>query len=107
MLQRYGYDNPKEIVYRLSANPSGTIWKSVMAEIYERKGINEKSFPKSETIVQKSYGAGNGWYDVKNMPSKSTFFYNDTDEEKTTNANGASTSTSAPSTSAPAQQTDE
>lgn len=103
----YGYDNPKEIVYRLSANPSGTIWKSVMAEIYERKGINEKSFPKSDTIVQKSYGAGNGWYDVKNMPSKSTFFYHDTNALKTTNANGASTSTSAPNTSAPAQQTDE
>lgn len=94
----YGYDQPKEIVYRLSANPSGTIWKSVMAEIYERKGINEKSFPKSDTIVQKSYGAGTGWFDVKNMPSRSTFI--------TTSENNVSESTSSAGSTAGGGETE-
>lgn len=88
----YGYDNPKEIVYRLSGNPSGTIWKTAMGEIYERKGINQKTFPQSDTITQLSYGAGSGWFDVKNMPSKSTFFYNDS-EESTSSADGTVTPT--------------
>lgn len=96
----YGYDKPKEIVYRLSANPSGTIWKTVMSEIYKRKGIDQKSFPKSDTIVQKSYGAGMGWFDVKNMPSKSTFIYNESDEDKktTTEAENTTKAESASST---------
>ncbi len=96
----YGYDKPKEIVYRSSANPSGTIWKTVMSEIYKRKGIDQKSFPKSDTIVQKSYGAGMGWFDVKNMPSKSTFIYNESDEDKktTTEAENTTKAESASST---------
>ncbi len=80
----YGYDQPKEIVYRLSPNPSGTIWKTVMGEIYDAKGINEKSFPDYDGIVRKAYdpangllakfssGAGYGWYDPNNLPSYSS-----------------------------------
>lgn len=79
----YGYDTPKEIVYRLSANPSGTIWKTVMSEIYDRKGVEKKSFPSYDGIVQKSYDPSNGllakystgvsgWYDAKNLPGYST-----------------------------------
>ncbi len=65
----YGYDTPKEISYKLSPNPSGTIWKTVMTEIYEAKGTEEKTFPEYDGIVKK----GNGWYDKNNMPSSSHF----------------------------------
>lgn len=41
----YGYDTPKEIYYKLSPNPSGTIWKTVMTEIYDAKGTEKKTFP--------------------------------------------------------------
>ncbi len=102
----YGYDKPKEIVYRLSANPSGTIWKTVMSEIYKRKGIDQKSFPKSDTIVQKSYGAGMGWFDVKNMPSKSTFFYNESDEDKKTTSAEENTSKAESTSSTEAASND-
>ncbi len=65
----YGYDTPKEISYKLSPNPSGTIWKTVMTEIYEAKGTEEKTFPEYDGIVKK----GDGWYDKNNMPSSSHF----------------------------------
>ncbi len=78
----YGYDNPKEVHYNLSYNPAGTIWNTVMKEIYEacdKRGTNYSSeFPECDKIVQKSYcstcgklssGSGNyGWYDVNNLP---------------------------------------
>lgn len=75
----YGYDMPKEIVYRLSYNPAGTIWNTVMDEIYEAKGKNVTEFPEYDGIVQRSYdsstglltnySSGNyGWYDVNNLP---------------------------------------
>lgn len=79
----YGYDMPKEIVYRLSSNPSGTIWETVMNEIYDVKGKNVTEFPEYDGIVQKSYDSSNGlltnyssgntgWYDVNNLPGYST-----------------------------------
>lgn len=106
----YGYDKPKEIVYRLSANPSGTIWKTVMTEIYERKGINEKSFPEYDGIVQKAYDPSNGllakfstgttgWYDVKNLPAYSTNTRTTTAEESD-NSNQSSENTTASATNA-------
>lgn len=75
----YGYDMPKEIVYRLSSNPSGTIWETVMNNIYDAKGKNVTEFPEYDGIVQRSYdsstglltsySSGNtGWYDVNNLP---------------------------------------
>lgn len=79
----YGYDMPKEIVYRLSSNPAGTIWETVMNEIYDVKGKDVTEFPEYEGIVQKSYDSSNGlltnyssgntgWYDVNNLPGYST-----------------------------------
>lgn len=79
----YGYDMPKEIVYRLSSNPAGTIWETVMNEIYDVKGKNVSEFPEYDGIVQKSYDSSNGlltnyssgntgWYDVNNLPGYST-----------------------------------
>lgn len=79
----YGYDMPKEIVYRLSSNPAGTIWETVMNEIYDVKGKNVTEFPAYDGIVQKSYDSSNGlltnyssgntgWYDVNNLPGYST-----------------------------------
>lgn len=75
----YGYDMPKEIVYRLSSNPSGTIWETVMNKVYDAKGKNVTEFPEYDGIVQRSYdsstglltsySSGNtGWYDVNNLP---------------------------------------
>ncbi|MDE5984225.1 MAG: transglycosylase domain-containing protein [Eubacterium sp.] len=78
----YGYDIPKEIHYSLSGNPAGTIWKTVMSEIYEtydNKGIDYNTkFPEPDCIVQRSYcqycgklrsGTGlYGWYDADNLP---------------------------------------
>lgn len=103
----YGYDMPKEIVYRLSPNPSGTIWKTVMTNIYDAKGVNQKTFPEYDGIVKKAYDPSNGllanyssgvygWYDKKNMPSYSSNTGNATrseDEEKITKASTLDTQT--------------
>lgn len=103
----YGYDMPKEIVYRLSPNPSGTIWKTVMTSIYDEKGVNQKTFPEYDGIVKKAYDPSNGllanyssgvygWYDKKNMPSYSSNSGNATrseDEEKITKASTLDTQT--------------
>lgn len=103
----YGYDMPKEIVYRLSPNPSGTIWKTVMTNIYDAKGVNQKTFPEYDGIVKKAYDPSNGllanyssgvygWYDKKNMPSYSSNSGNATrseDEEKITKASTLDTQT--------------
>ena len=73
----YGYDKNKEVVYRLSANPSGTIWNTIMKEIYEKKGKNVKDFPEVDGIVRREYssngtlsrGSGRwGWFDENNLP---------------------------------------
>ncbi len=78
----YGYDNPKEIYYGLSGNPAGTIWKTVMSQIYDKMDKKnaeyETKFPETDGIVNRSYcpscgklrsGTGKyGWYDVNNLP---------------------------------------
>ena len=78
----YGYDQPKEVHYSLSYNPAGTIWNTVMQEIYEtkdNKGLDYNTkFPECDGIVQRAYcpycgklssGSGSyGWYDVNNLP---------------------------------------
>lgn len=77
----YGYDIPKEVHYSLSSNPSGTIWRTVMEEIYEKYDEKNKEyedeFPECEGVVRKSYcsscgklssGGSYGWFDVNNLP---------------------------------------
>ncbi len=80
----YGYDQPKEIYYSLSANPAGTLWKTVMSAIYEELDSDEykTKFEEPDGIVQRSYcptcgklrsGTGvYGWYDVNNLPGNCT-----------------------------------
>ena len=79
----YGYDIPKEIVYRLSYNPAGTIWNAVMNNVYDAKGKNVKYFPDYDGIVRRAYDPENGllakyasgaygWYDVNNLPGYSS-----------------------------------
>lgn len=101
----YGYDMPKEIVYRLSYNPSGTIWETVMNNIYDAKGKNVTEFPDYDGIVNRSYDSStgllanyssstSGWYDADNLPSYSTRSYSrsssssgsSSDSEETTSA---------------------
>ena len=78
----YGYDTPKEVYYSLSPNPAGTIWNTVMSEVYDtldNKGIEyQTEFPDYDGIVQRSYcpscgklrsGTGvYGWYDADHLP---------------------------------------
>lgn len=112
----YGYDTPKEIYYSLSSNPSGTIWKTVMSEIYEtldNKGIDYSTeFPETDGIVQRSYcpycgklrsGTGvYGWYDVNNLPGncsgghaeETTTSDKESDAEKDNDKDGKSTTAS-------------
>ncbi len=82
----YGYDVQKEIHYSLSPNPSGTLWKTVMTEIYDKKGTAKNTFPEYDGIVQKAYDPSNGllanyssgvygWYDKNNLPSYSSNTY--------------------------------
>ncbi len=117
----YGYDTPKEVHYSLSSNPSGTIWKTVFTQVYEKlenRGDELQSkFPESDLIVQRSYctycgklsssGGSYGWYDAENLPGycgghaelESTA---DNDDEKDTTKAGGTTAkntTSAKTTS--------
>ena len=76
----YGYDQPKEIYYGLSGNPSGTLWKTVMSAVYDKLDSDQykTKFEEPEGIVKRSYcpscgklrsGTGvYGWYDVNNLP---------------------------------------
>lgn len=113
----YGYDNPKEVFYNLSPNPSGTIWSTVMKEVYakldEKNKKYTKKFPESDGIVRKSYcrscgklrsGTGAyGWYDVDNLPGNCTgnhsdgsYYYNSggsSSSETTSASNGNNSNT--------------
>lgn len=113
----YGYDNPKEVFYNLSPNPSGTIWNTVMKEVYakldEKNKKYTKKFPESDGIVRKSYcrscgklrsGTGAyGWYDVDNLPGNCTgnhsdgsYYYNSggsSSSETTSASNGNNSNT--------------
>lgn len=79
----FGYDIQKEI--KQSPSPAGILWRTVLNEVYETKGINQKSFPEYDGITRRAYDPSNGllanyssgnygWYDVNNLPaySKST-----------------------------------
>lgn len=80
----YGYDKNKEVRYYLSDNPSGTIWNTIMKEIYDKKGKNVKEFPECDGIVHRQYssngtlsrGSGRwGWFDVNNLPKTASNDY--------------------------------
>ncbi len=93
----YGYDNPKEVQYSLSYNPAGTIWNTVMTEIYDTLDKNgydySTEFPECDGLVQRSYcstcgkltsGSGTyGWYDSDNLPGYCSG-HGYTDDESTT-----------------------
>ena len=82
----YGYDTPKEVHYSLSGNPSGTIWKTVFSEIYEKmdkKNVDYKTkFSVPDGVIQRSFcpicgklSSGDavgyqsyGWFDENNLP---------------------------------------
>lgn len=79
----FGYDQQRQVMQ--SPSPAGTLWKNVMTEVYDRKGVNKKEFPEYDGITRKAfdpsngllakYASGNyGWYDKNNLPtySKST-----------------------------------
>ena len=118
----YGYDQPKEVRYSLSSNPSGTIWKTVFTEVYEKlnnRGDDLASkFPQCDGIVQRAYcsscgkltsGSGSyGWYDVNNLPgycsghgeapaddSNETTAGNSNDNKTTDNSGGNQTTAAA------------
>ncbi len=107
----YGYDMPKEIVYRLSSNPSGTIWKTVMNNIYDAKGKNVTEFPEYDGIVNRSYDSSNGllanyssgssgWYDKNNLPSYSSRTYSrssDSSDESDSSSDESGETTAASS----------
>ena len=78
----YGYDEHKEVVYSLSYNPAGTLWNSVMKQIYEKKSNPVKEFTLSDGVVRREYssngglysGSGNwGWFDVNNLPRQTDY----------------------------------
>jgi len=101
----YGYDTPKEVHYNLSYNPSGTIWNTVMTEIYDtfdKKGISyQTEFPECDGIVQRSYcpycgklksGTGNyGWYDENNLPGYCSDSHGEVSDESTTDKDSKKT----------------
>lgn len=106
----YGFDQQKEV--KQTPNPSGILWKNVMNEIYDAKGINKKEFPDYDGITRRAYDPSNGllanyksgsygWYDKNNLPgySKST----GTTAESTTAAD--TTSKAGTSTKPTAQST--
>lgn len=130
----YGYDTPKEVFYNLSPNPSGTIWNTVMKQIYEKYDKHnteyETEFPECEGIVRKSYcpycgnlasGGPYGWYDVDNLPPYCSGGHPEAEEDKekddkkdkdknknengTTQASSDTTAASQPVTDAPAVET--
>lgn len=53
----YGYDQPKEIYYGLSDNPSGTLWKTVLSAVYDKLDSDQykTKFEEPEGIVKRSY----------------------------------------------------
>lgn len=121
----YGYDTPKEVHYSLSGNPSGTIWKTVFSEIYEKmdkKNVDYKTkFSVPDGVIQRSFcpicgklSSGDsvgyqsyGWFDENNLPgycggghAEFTREKNDGDKNnykknETTKANSSSSSSTA------------
>lgn len=83
----YGYDINKEVVYNLSPNPAGTIWNTVMKEIYAKKSEPVKKFPECEGVVRREYNGEYGWYDVNNLPKNSNYNYLSSGRSSDSNSN--------------------
>lgn len=121
----YGYDTPKEVYYSLSGNPSGTIWKTVFSEIYEKmdkKNVDYKTkFSVPDGVIQRSFcpicgklSSGDavgyqsyGWFDENNLPGycggghadftteKKDGYKNNNKNNETTKANSSSSSSTS------------
>ena len=121
----YGYDTPKEVHYSLSGNPSGTIWKTVFSEIYEKmdkKNVDYKTkFSVPDGVIQRSFcpicgklSSGDavgyqsyGWFDENNLPGycggghaeftreKNDGDKNNNKKNETTKANSSSSSSTS------------
>lgn len=121
----YGYDTPKEVYYSLSGNPSGTIWKTVFSDIYEKmdkKNVDYKTkFSVPDGVIQRSFcpicgklSSGDavgyqsyGWFDENNLPGycggghadftreKKDGDKNNNKKNETTKANSSSSSSTA------------
>ena len=97
----YGYDENKEVVYSLSYNPAGTLWNSVMKQIYEKKSNPVKEFTLSDGVVRREYssngglysGSGNwGWFDVNNLPRQTDYHdYGNKTTSSSRNSNNSET----------------
>lgn len=82
----YGYDINKEVVYRLSANPAGTIWNTIMKEIYAEKSDPVREFPECDGVVRREYNGDYGWYDVNNLPKNSNYNYSSSSRANSDNS---------------------
>lgn len=100
----YGYDKQKEI--KAYPNPSGMLWKAVMSEIYDTKGINQKTFPEYDGITRRAYDPSNGllanyssgsygWFDKNNLPSYSKSTGTTADTSVASKSTGTTANTSA------------
>lgn len=78
----YGYDENKEVVYNLSYNPAGTLWNSVMKQIYANKSNPVKEFDLPDGVVRREYSSNGGlysgsgmwgWFDVNNLPRQTDY----------------------------------
>lgn len=118
----YGYDTPKEVHYSLSGNPSGTIWKTVFSEIYEKmdkKNVDYKTkFSVPDGVIQRSFcpicgklSSGDavgyqsyGWFDENNLPGycgggHADFGTEKKDGDKNNNKNNETTKANSSSSS--------
>lgn len=118
----YGYDTPKEVYYSLSGNPSGTIWKTVFSEIYEKmdkKNVDYKTkFSVPDGVIQRSFcpicgklSSGDavgyqsyGWFDENNLPGycgggHADFTSEKKDGDKNNNKNNETTKANSSSSS--------
>lgn len=121
----YGYDTPKEVHYSLSGNPSGTIWKTVFSEIYEKmdkKNVDYKTkFSVPDGVIQRSFcpicgklSSGDavgyqsyGWFDENNLPGycgggHAEFTREKNDGDKNNNKNNETTKANSSSSSSTA-----
>lgn len=118
----YGYDTPKEVYYSLSGNPSGTIWKTVFSDIYEKmdkKNVDYKTkFSVPDGVIQRSFcpicgklSSGDavgyqsyGWFDENNLPGycgggHADFTTDKKDGDKNNNKNNETTKANSSSSS--------
>ncbi len=95
----YGYDIPKTI--NTSANPAGTIYKTVMDEIH--KDLPEKEFEDTSEVVKKyyctstgklasskCYSTAPGWYVEEHLPSYCSGHYSNGGSSASTNPGNSS-----------------